>query len=326
MKIEMIEKEREKVLRRKVTFIVTLAICACLFFLLYNALDAWQLIAKMRIKRLVGLVVVSISLSVATVIFQAVTRNRLLSPTVMGFDSMFSLIVTGSVFFLTSSVVNQIPRSIMFIVQAILMTIVSVTLFSSFVGKHRNNLYLMILVGMVLGSFLRSITHMMISIMDPNEYLNVQDAKTASFAVIDQDSLGITIIISIIAIGFIFRKRHIWDVLNLGEDLATNLGLNYAYEVKYALALSSILVACSTALVGPLMFFGLLIANIASFYLESSRMTYFLPTAAAMGVLVLIGGQAILEHVLKQGTVLPVVIEFVGGSLLLIMIIKEAKK
>lgn len=320
----IIQKEHRNVFLK--TFILLiLAILSILFFLLYKSINVWHLIGRMRLTRLTGLVVVSASLSIATVVFQAVVRNRILSPSVMGFESMFSLVATATVFFLTSQLSNKIPRLIMFLIQTTLMTAVSVFLFTSLIGKRKNSIHLMVLVGIVMGVFLRSITQMMVSIMDPNEFLNVLDTRTASFAVIDKPSLLITLITATLAITLIFYKRNTLEVISLGEDLSTNLGLDYTKEIKIVLSLSSILVACATALAGPLMFFGLLIANISSIYLGSMKMKYYLLTSMFFGIVVLIGGQAILEHLLKQATVLPVVIEFVGGTLLLIMIVKEAR-
>lgn len=319
----IIQKEQRRVFFRLIILFI-LAIISILFFLLFGAINVWHLIGKMRLTRLISLVVVAASLSVATVVFQAVVRNKILSPSVMGFEAMFSLVATATVFFLTSAVSNKIPRPIMFLIQTFLMTFLSVFLFTSLIGKRKNSIHLLVLVGIVTGVFLRSLTQMMISIMDPNEFLNVLDTKTASFMLIDKASLLITSIVSIITGIFIFKKRHSLEVISLGEDIATNLGLDYNKEIKILLSLSSILVACATALAGPLMFFGLLIANISSLYLRSNKMKYYLVASIFFGICVLIGGQSILEHLLNQATVLPVVIEFLGGILLLIMIVKEA--
>lgn len=325
MEIKKIINNRNHKLKKKLILLGLFSLFMIGLFLFYNAINSWHLIGKMRVTRLIGLIIVAVDLSVATVIFQAVVKNKILSPTVMGFESMFSLVATASVFFLTSFVVNQIPRYLMFIIQATFMSILSVFLFTSIIGKRKNALHLMVLIGIVTGVFLRSLTQMMVSIMDPNEYLAVQDTNIASFAVIDKKSLLVTLVITIIVIILIYRKRYVFEIVNLGEELAKNLGLDYQLEIKKALFLSSILVASATALVGPLMFFGLLIANITTYFLSSMKMSYYIPSSAFMGIILLIGGQGILEHILNQATILPVVIEFVGGAWLLIMIVREAR-
>lgn len=317
---------RHKDVRRRILIALFLAAAMIVFFLFYDAWDAWRIIAAIRAKRLIGLVVVAVALSSATVIFQVVTRNRILSPTVMGFDAMFSLVATGTVFFLTARVANLIPGSVMFAIQATLMTALAVTLFMTMIGRGRRSVHLLVLVGIVMGTMLRSITTMMTVIMDPNEYLAVQDRGMASFAIINSEALVITTALTIVVIGYIMYRARTWDILSLGQDVAVGLGINYRREVKLALTASSLLVAASTALVGPLMFFGLLIVNIAVFAIGSSNIRHLIPAASAIGVVVLVGGQAILEHVLDQATVLPVVIELVGGVLLLVMLVKAARK
>lgn len=316
---------RMRSVHKRIAISAFIAVAACILFLTYDALDAWAMIAKLRSIRLISLVTVAVALSSATVIFQVVTRNRILTPSVMGFDAMYLLVATASVFFLTSAVVNRIPVAIMFAIQATMMTLMAVTLFMVMIRRGRNSVHLLVLVGIVLGVFMRSLTTMMTSIMDPNEYLNVQDIGLVSFSRVNTDALTATIVITISVIAYIMWRGKTWDILSLGPDLATALGINYRREVRLALAASSVLVAAATALVGPLMFFGLLIVNVSVFAVGSSKIRHLVPAAAFIGIAVLVGGQAVLEHVLDRATVLPVVIELVGGALLLVMIVKEAR-
>ena len=53
------------------------------------------------------------------------------------------------------------------------------------------------------------------------------------------------------------------DVMSLGRENAINLGVNYDRMVMKMLILSSVLIATSTALVGPITFFGLIVANLS---------------------------------------------------------------
>ncbi|MDO5034742.1 MAG: iron chelate uptake ABC transporter family permease subunit [Actinomycetaceae bacterium] len=315
---------RAKDARTRTLLLGALAVLAAAFFLLWDAAGAWQIIAAFRLKRLAALIVVAVALSAATVIFQAVARNRILTPSVMGFDAMYALVATASVFFLTAHTVNMIPASIMFLLQSALMALLATTMFMTVL--KRRSVHLLVLVGVVVGTLLRSITNMMSIVMDPNEYLAAQDLSTASFATVNTSALWITVATSIGAIGYAMWRANIWDVLAMGPSIATGLGVNYNREVKAALAVSAILVSAATALAGPLMFFGLLIANIAVAALGSASIRYLLPAASAIGVIVLVGGQGILEHVLGGETILPIVIEFVGGALLLAMLVREARR
>lgn len=311
---------------RRIALLVVLAVVAAAAFMMIDALDAWEVIARIRIKRLIGLVVVAIALSCSTVVFQAVTRNRILSPSVMGFDAMYSLVATALVFFLGGLRSALIPGPVLFVIHTGFMTVLSVTLFLTLINRHRNSVHLMVLVGIVIGILLRSLTVMMQIIMDPNEFISVMDRTVASFAIINTEALTMTTVVAIGALAFTMWRAPTWDLLYLGPDVATALGVRYRHEVRIALTISSLLVACATALVGPMLFFGLLIVNITVFFVGSSRLTHLIPGAAAFGVTVLVGGQAILEHVFDRATVLPVVLELVGGILLLTLIIRNTRR
>lgn len=317
---------RRSTIRRRLTIIGIAVVVVSVFFITYDALDAWAIIGPLRLSRLAALILVAVALSVATAVFQAVTRNRILSPSVMGFDSMFQLMATASIFFFGSAVIGQVPNSIVFLINAALMTLVAVSLFLVVLRRGRSNVYLLVLVGIVVGTFFRSLTSLLSTVMDPGEYLAVADASTASFAVINTEALGVATVLAILALAYIWKRSPQWDILALGPDLARGLGLRYRKEVRLALTASTVLVASATALVGPLMFFGLLIVNIAVYAGGSNRLRDLLLASSGIGVVVLVGGQAILEHVLNQATILPVILELVGGLLLLTMILRGTRR
>lgn len=319
-------RSRRVQIRTRLVVIGAFALAVCAFFLIYDALDAWAIIGRLRMTRLVALVLVAVALSAATAVFQAVTRNRILSPSVMGFDSMYQLMATASVFFLGSATVSQIPNSVVFVVNTALMTAIAVTLFLVVLRKNRTNVYLLVLVGIVLGTFFRSLTSLLSTVMDPGEYLAVADASTASFAVVNTTALGAASIMAVVALAYIWKRSPEWDILALGPDIARGLGMRYRREVRLALGSASVLVASATALVGPLMFFGLLIVNIAVYAGGSNRLRDLLLAGGGIGVVVLVGGQALLEHVAHQATILPVILELVGGLLLLVMIMRGVRR
>lgn len=319
-------RARRRRVRRTIGIAGALSLIAAVLFLVWGIPAGWDIILPMRVSRLVGLAIVAVSLSAATVVFQAVTRNRILSPSVMGFDAMYSLTATVLVFTLTSNVVNHIPALALFGIQVALQTALALGMFMLILTRARASVHLLVLIGLVIGTLLRSITSMLSLVMDPNEFLAVADRQIASFAVINEESLLVALVVSVIVLALIWWRAPVWDIVALGPALSTSLGVPYRREARLALAASSILVACATALVGPLMFFGLLIVNIAIFACATTRMRHLLLVSSLIGVAVLVGGQWLLEHVFDHGTVLPVMIELVGGLALLFLIVKESRR
>lgn len=113
-----------------------------------------------------------------------------------------------------------------------------------------------------------------------------------------------TLVITVIVGVLLWRMRYCFDVLALGQEAnAVNLGINYRQQVTVILLLISVLVAISTALVGPLTFLGLMVANLAYYIAGSSQHRYLLPVSFLLSVIALVGGQLVLEYGLnKAGT------------------------
>jgi iron complex transport system permease protein len=120
------------------------------------------------------------------------------------------------------------------------------------------------------------------------------------------------------------RRRY--DVLALGREIALNLGVDYRRTLLLTLAAIAVLVSVSTALVGPVTFFGLLVSNLAYQAMGSDRHRHTVPAAALLSVIFLVGGQTLLERVLQLSTTVSVVIEFVGGVMFLALILRRGRQ
>jgi len=154
----------------------------------------------------------------------------------------------------------------------------------------------------------------------------LQDSFFASFSGIDNTLLGVSWALVACVSLVLWRIGHCFDVLALGRDTAINLGVDHRRRVVVILALVSVLVAVSTALVGPITFFGLLVASLAHGLLRSSRHRYLLPAAVLLAVICLVGGQTVLERVFAFDTALSIIIEFVGGLVFIYLVIRGAAR
>jgi iron complex transport system permease protein len=113
------------------------------------------------------------------------------------------------------------------------------------------------------------------------------------------------------------------DVLHLGNSVAISLGIQLYRLQMISLILISLLVAISTALVGPVTFLGFIIANIAYTYFNTYRHRALLLVSSLIAVLFLVLGQFLVEHVFLLKTTLSVVIEFTGGLYFLFILLKR---
>ena len=129
----------------------------------------------------------------------------------------------------------------------------------------------------------------------------------------------------VIALGsaWIWRQRRVLDVISLGRDAAVSLGLDYEGRVLRLLAVVACMVAVSTALVGPVIFFGLLVSNMAYHAMGTRRHAWVLPAAVLWGCVLLMGGQVLLEQLFQFNTVLSIVVEFLGGIVFIVLLMRK---
>lgn len=305
-----------------------LALCALLFaalaaVYLFGGLGGnWGFILQLRATRLAGLVVVGAAVAVATVLFQTVSGNRILTPAIMGFDALYVLMQTALVASLGLTGFVTLPEGGKFLAEVAVMMAAAMALFGTLLGRGARDIARMILTGVILGILFRSLSGLMARVLDPNAYAVVQDASFASFSRINADLLGWGAGLAGVAVVAAFLLAPRLDVLALGRNTAVSLGLAHDRLVLATLALVAALVAVSTALVGPVAFFGLIVAGLARGLTRSERHAVLLPTAMLIAVIILTGGQVLFERVLGLEGTLSVVVEFLGGLFFLTLLLK----
>jgi iron complex transport system permease protein len=310
----------------RLALLAVAAVAVVLAFVTLGALDAWELIVPMRLERVATMVLVAVAIAVSTVLFQTVTENRILTPAVMGFDSLYALIQTAAVFFLGSTAVIGLAAPLRFAGEVAAMVVFSFLLFRWIFGGARRSLYLVVLVGIVFGVLFRSLSTFLQRVIDPNEFLIVADRLFASFNAVDRGLLGVCAVVVALCCGWVWGRRRELDVLALGRSNAVTLGLDHHRSTMAVLVVCALLVSVSTALVGPITFFGLLVANLAYLVAGTHRHAVVLPVASLIAVITLVGGQTILEHVFGLDTVLSVIVEFVGGIVFIMLLVRGGRR
>ncbi|MGY9048882.1 hypothetical protein P775_22630 [Puniceibacterium antarcticum] len=322
----MLPESSKRKITLRLSLLALMALAAAALFMTLGARGNWGFVLPFRGAKLAGLVLVAVAIALATVVFQTITRNRILTPAIMGFDALYALIQTVLVFTLGAVRVSGFDPRIMFAVELVMMLGFAALLYRWLFGGAARSLHLLLLVGIIFGTFFRAIAGLFQRLIDPGEFLVLQDRLFASFNGIDETLLSTAALIIVASVAVLWRMLPVLDVLALGREHAIALGVPQDRMVAIALILVTILVAVSTALVGPVSFFGLLVANLAYLILPSARHAVILPGAALIAMICLIGGQVILERVLSYGGVLAVVIEFIGGIVFLVLVIRGAAR
>ena len=303
-----------------------LAAASIVLFMTVGAKGSWSFILTFRGTKVAAMVLVGYAIAMSTVLFQTITNNRILTPSIMGFDALYRLIQTVLVFQLGSATVAVLDPRLRFGSEVVAMVAFSWLLYRWLFSGSLRGLHLLMLVGIVFGVMFRSITSFLYRVIDPNEFLVLQDRMFASFNRVDGQLLAVSAVVVLAVSVAVWRKAGVLDVLALGRDAAINLGVDHRREVMWVLVMVSVLVAVSTALVGPVTFFGLLVANLAYLLVDTHRHRVILPVAALIAILVLMGGQLVLERLLGFNGALSIVIEFLGGIVFLIILVRRAAR
>lgn len=283
-------------------------------------------VLPLRANKVAAMLLVAYAVGISTVLFQTVTGNRILTPSIMGFDALYILLQTFLAFTIGTQALLTMGAGTRFVMEVVLMVGFSWLLYRwLFIGGGKS-LHLVLLVGIIFGTLFRGISSLLQRLIDPSEFVVLQDLFFASFTNVDSSLLGVSTLAIIAASAAGWRIRNRLDVLALGRETSLSLGVDHKRTVTQVLVICSVLVAVSTALVGPITFFGLLVASLAYQLSAVFRHKYVLTLAVLLGAVALIGGQLILERVFGFETALSIVIEFVGGIVFIALLLKGSIK
>lgn len=297
-------------------------VAAAALYLLPGLGPKWQFVLSLRGTRLAGLLLVAVAIAVATVLFQTVARNRILTPQIMGLDALFVFLQTALIAGLGPIGFAAVPSDLRFVLEVAVLIVVALLLFGTLLGRGAQDVARMILTGVILGVLFRSLAGFLARVMDPNAFVILQSESAASFSRVDAGLLPFAAGATVGAVGMALWLAPKLDVLALGRSAAVSLGLRHDRLVLVVLALVAVLVAVATALVGPLAFLGLVIAALARPLAGTDRHLPLLLTAMLLAALMLVLGQTLFERALGQQSALPAVIEFAGGLVFLWLLLK----
>lgn len=303
-----------------------LALLSMVSFMTLNVQSEWSFIVPYRGGRLLGMVLVAVTMGLATVVFQTITHNRILTPSLMGFDVLYVLVHAIALLFWGTEYGVAAPMELRFIVEVAIMVAIALLLFHLLFNDSVRGLHVLILLGIVGGLLFRELADLALRVFDPSEFSIQQGSSFANFNRINLNLLWVGGLGTILCSALLFHWRRQLDVLSLGRDVAINLGIPYTKTVTWLMLLICVLISISTALVGPMLFFGLLVANMAYWLTGSHLHRWTLAASVLAGIVFLVGGQVLFEHLLSSSLPLAMVIELCGGVLFILLLLRGAKQ
>src|SRR5690606_6119810 len=132
-------------------------------------------------ERIAAMVITGTAIGYATVTFQTVTHNRLLTPSMMGVDSMYEVGQTIIFFFAGYALIFVGSRSLNFVLSIVAMVIFALILYCLLFRADTPPIFLLLLAGMIIRTLLRSFVTSLQVIIDPVKYESLQTRSFASF-------------------------------------------------------------------------------------------------------------------------------------------------
>ena len=280
-------------------------------------------ITTRRTMHLIAMVISATLIALSSLTFQTITHNRILTPSILGFDSIFLAVQTLLIYFLSSQSLLISSPLINFMVTSLMMIIISVGIYQPLLRRFENNLALLLLFGIIVATGLRSFISFVQTMLDPNEFQSLAMLSNVTINNMNLNLIGIISPLMVVIIVLFARLHHDFDVMALGRSHAIGLGLHYDRLQSYALILISLSMAIATALVGPLSFLGLMAINASRELLKTFKHGSLMVFGSLVGVILLVGGQLIVELTGFVSSV-SVFINLFGGVYILYLIIKES--
>lgn len=280
---------------------------------------------KIRIPKLIVMLITAFAIGGASIVFQSIINNTIVTPCLLGMNSLYTLIHTAVVFVAGSGSFLVVNANVSFAVDLTLMGIAATVIYSYLFKKTKNNILYVLLIGTVLTSFFGSIQSTLIRVMDPNEYDSLLATLVASFSNVNSEIILFSLVLLGMIIFWLRRELALLDVLTLGRDQAINLGVDYDRAIRKLLLGVALCIAVATAMVGPISFLGLIIANLSRQLFKTFRHSYLIAGSALIGMVILAGGQLLVEQVFAYGVPVSVFITVGGGIYFLYLLLRTSR-
>ena len=275
MKQEKMSRRTGNINGKKLVILSLLTVAAAVLYLFLNVnMKYFSYAMSLRIPKLAVMLITAFCIGGASVIFQSVINNTIVTPCLLGMNSLYTLIHTAVVFFFGSTSLLARNANLSFAVDLVLMAIIATIIYSCLFKKTSHNVLYVLLAGTVLSTFFTSMQTTLTRIMDPNEYDSLLASLVASFTNVNTEIIFFSLILIAVLLFVLRRELALLDVITLGKAQAINLGVDYDHTVRRLLLGVTLFIAIATAMVGPISFLGLIIANLSRQLFKTFRHSY----------------------------------------------------
>ncbi|OHR34161.1 iron ABC transporter permease [Corynebacterium sp. HMSC074C05] len=300
--------------------VVAVLVAMSLFVGQYDILgadDGWEMFATTRIPRTIALVLSGAAMAMCGLVMQLLTHNKFVEPTTTGTTEWAGLgLIFVMYFFPSASLLGRMSGAIIF-------AFIGTAVFFLFLRRVSLKSSLVVpIVGIMLGAVVSSISTFFALQTDMLQSLSVWFA--GSFTDIYKGQYEfLWLVVIVVAIVFVFSDRL--TVAGLGEDIATNVGLNYKRIVFLGTGLIAIATGLVTVVVGNLPFLGLVVPNIVSMF-RGDDLRSNLPWVCLVGIAIVTVADIIGRVIIAPFEIPVSVILGILGAAIFVYLIVERRR
>ena len=279
--------------------------------------DGWEMFRATRVPRTIALVLAGAAMAMSGLIMQMLTQNRFVEPTTTGTTEWAGLGLLAS--FLLFPDGSVMTRMLLAVGAAFIGTMV----FFAFLRRVTLRSSLVVpIVGIMLGAVVSAVSTFIALQTDLLQSLGVWFAGSFTSVIAGQYEILWVVLLVVIAV-FFYADRL--TAAGLGEDIATNIGLNYNRIVLVGTSLVAVATGVVTVVVGNLPFLGLIVPNIVSM-LRGDDLRSNLPWVCLTGI-----GVVTLCDLLGRIVIAPfempvsVILGVVGAAVFIALIVGRGK-
>ena len=214
---------------------------------------------SLRLPRIIAALLAGGTLAVAGVGFQALTRNPLAEPSILGVSSGAAFgVVLAQVFGLRTGVLATLGLTAFAFAGAFVAGTAVYAIASRAGGLPVHTL---VLAGVIVGIFFSSAITVLISIVDFDRLGGVIHWLLGNLAPIQPTGLGVFALVSLLGFWLILGQSRQLNLLALGEEGALQLGVDAERVKRRIFAGAALSTAAVVAFVGPIGFVGLIVPH-----------------------------------------------------------------
>ena len=283
-----------------------------------GAEDGAEMFQITRVPRTIALVLSGAVMAMSGLVMQLLTQNRFVEPTTTGTTEWAGLgLLAVMIFFPTSGLMTKM-------VVAVAFSFVGTMIFFMFIRRVSLKASLVVpIIGIMLGAVVGAISTFLALQFDALQNLGVWFAGSFTSVIRGQYEPLWVVLIVVIAV-FIVADR--FTVAGLGEDIATNVGLNYRRVMLLGTGLIAIATGVVTVVVGNLPFLGLIVPNIVSM-VRGDDLRSNLPWVCLLGIAIvtvcdIIGRTIIMPFEVPVSLILGIV----GAVVFILLLLRQRRR